>query len=464
VPRRATGQVIERDGADGRTYRSLRFRAYGERRFISLGPDVSRGEAERLLRGILADIERGIWQPDEPAQAPAPLPGAQTFHEFAELWWLDHVNDWKPRTVADYRWRLENHLLPFFGQHRLDEITIAEVDRYRALKRKPGADGRQLSPRTVNMTLVLLSAILEVAEERDLIPRNNARGKRRRVRRAKTTRTYLDTAEQIAALLQAARAVDEKGLSAGDVAAIRASSRSNVALAREYGVSDSLVARIRLGRKHARDRRTRLPAVRFVAIAILIFAGLRVSELVALRWRDVDLANGRLRVEDSKTEAGIREVTIRPFLRDVLLAFKASTRASAKAYVLASIDGQPLTEENVRKGILQPSRRRANEDLSADACELPSLTPHSLRRTFASLLYAIGEPPPVVMAEMGHTDPALALAIYARAMRRGPRERAKLTALVNGEPIPSAQTAQTPAKTLEYPANDDLSAMRAKAA
>jgi hypothetical protein len=34
------------------------------------------------------------------------------------------------------------------------------------------------------------------------------------------------------------------------------------------------------------------------------------------------------------------------------------------------------------------------------------------------LLYVIGEPPPVVMAEMGHTDAGLALRIYTQAMRR----------------------------------------------
>jgi hypothetical protein len=48
-----------------------------------------------------------------------------------------------------------------------------------------------------------------------------------------------------------------------------------------------------------------------------------------------------------------------------------------------------------------------------------------LRRSFASLLYGIGEPPTVVM-QMGHTDPALALAIYAHAMRRDDGENERL--------------------------------------
>jgi integrase len=67
------------------------------------------------------------------------------------------------------------------------------------------------------------------------------------------------------------------------------------------------------------------------------------------------------------------------------------------------------------------------------AVELPSgLTPHSLRRPFASVLYAIGTAPPVVMAEMGHTTPDLALTIYAQAMSRDEGQIEALRELVEG--------------------------------
>jgi len=62
------------------------------------------------------------------------------------------------------------------------------------------------------------------------------------------------------------------------------------------------------------------------------------------------------------------------------------------------------------------------------------ITPHSLRRTFCSLLYALGEDPGTVMDEMGHTDPELALRVYRQAMRRGGDEKAELRALVEGAP------------------------------
>jgi hypothetical protein len=55
-----------------------------------------------------------------------------------------------------------------------------------------------------------------------------------------------------------------------------------------------------------------------------------------------------------------------------------------------------------------------------------------LRRTFASLLYALGEDPGIVMDEMGHADPGLALRIYRQSMRRGEDQKAKLRALIEG--------------------------------
>jgi hypothetical protein len=60
MARKITGAVVEHQGRDGRTYRSLRFTAYGKRRYVSLGP-ISAAEAGRELRHALADVERGTW-------------------------------------------------------------------------------------------------------------------------------------------------------------------------------------------------------------------------------------------------------------------------------------------------------------------------------------------------------------------------------------------------------------------
>lgn len=80
---------------------------------------------------------------------------------------------------------------------------------------------------------------------------------------------------------------------------------------------------------------------------------------------------------------------------------------------------------NVRRRILAPAIDQANKQLSKQKIEpLPDgLTPHSLRRTFASLLFALGESPPYVMAQMGHTTANLTQAIYARQLDRCDGER-----------------------------------------
>lgn len=200
MARPTIGSVIEHQGRDGRTYRALRFVAYGKRRHVSLGP-VSMADAERELSHVIADVQRGKWQPPtavQPPREPEPLP---TFHEFSAEWWTLHVGDWQPKTVTDYRWRLEQNLLPFFETMRLDGITFDTVERYIAAKR---SEKQPLGASSINKTVILLAAILETAVERELIGRNPAKGKRRRLRERAPVRSYLDAAGQITALLDAA--------------------------------------------------------------------------------------------------------------------------------------------------------------------------------------------------------------------------------------------------------------------
>lgn len=389
MPRRATGQVVEHTGKDGRVYRALRFRAYGKRQYLALGP-VTAKQAERELRGVLADVERGLWKSSDPAPEPAPDPGDVTFHELAEQWWIEREHELRGTTQADYRWRLENHLLPFFGAQRVDRITIADVDRYKASKL---AADEPLSPASINKTLTLLAAILDVAEERQMIARNPAKGSRRRVRAPKPRRPYLDTAAHITALLDAAGSLD---------------------------------ARAREDRRHVPRR---------AMLATMCFAGLRLGELLELTWRDVDLAAGRLRIGRAKTDAGIRDVRLQPVLRDELASLKAARgHVGSDALVFGTSEGRPFGASNVRRRVLAPAVALADERLEqAGETPLPDrLTPHALRRTFASILVAVGTDPAAVMAEMGHTDPSLTLRIYAHAMRMGDAQREQLRALMEG--------------------------------
>ncbi|HST33543.1 MAG TPA: hypothetical protein VLJ80_08500 [Solirubrobacteraceae bacterium] len=133
MARPATGKVIDHQGSDGRTYRALRFTAYSKRRYVSLGA-VTAGEAERELRHVLADVERGTWTPRAGVEAPPEPVPIPTLHQYAEEWWARNKRRFAPATQADYRWRLESHLLPFFAEMRLDAITFDTVERYIAAK------------------------------------------------------------------------------------------------------------------------------------------------------------------------------------------------------------------------------------------------------------------------------------------------------------------------------------------
>ena len=389
MARESTGQVVERKGKHGITY-AARVRAYRERHYLTLGyswDGYTRRRADTELQNILADIRRGTWQPPQPTPAPPPAKDP-TFHEFASQWFESRRHEVSPRSVEDYQWALTRHLLPFFKDHRLSQITIAEVDRYRTgkVRDRERKKGRSLSNRSINATIALLAQVLETAVEYEHIQFNPARGRRRRLKAAQPTRTWLEP-EQVKPLLEAT----VRGLRGG---------------------------------KTMPDLRMR------TLFATGICTGLRIGELLALRWRDVNLAQGRLTVIDSKTEAGRgREIDLWPELREELAVYKAEARHADPAdYVFATSTGKADTRSNIAKR-LKRAAERANEALAdGDTPPIsPGLSPHSLRRTFALLLYLRGENPVYVMHQMGHTDPKLALRIYTKVMgeqrRRGPGAR-----------------------------------------
>ncbi len=279
-----------------------------------------------------------------------------------------------------------------------NQITVEDVDRYRLGKVREG----ELGVTSINKTLTTLAAILEAAVEYELIDRNPARGRRRRLPAATPRRSWLDRADHISALLAAAGKLDAE-------------------------------ARVCRGQRRA-------------LLATLTLAGLRIGEALSLRWRDVDLARGTITVRAAKTDAGVRTVNVLPVLRDELGAYRARLDATPDALVFGTTIGSRQTTTNVRRRVLAKAVEKANKQLAKDEVEpLPEgLTPHSLRRTFASLLFAIGETPPYVMAQMGHTTPNLTLAIYARCMDRRDSEPERLKALIEGRNCPSTDALDAP--------------------
>jgi integrase len=275
--RPATGQVLK-PGKGQRSF-ALRVWAYGKREYITLGrPEdgLTLRQAERELAVVLRDIDLGVWKPSRPE--PARVENDPLFHEFASEWFAAKQPELAPNTARSYRNDLTKHLLPFFAEHTLSQITISEVDRYRQEKVHEAArltaaaeegktrtvvvvdrrgrsykrSERPLSNRSINMHIDVLSQILALADDHGHIPSNPARGKRRRLKVTKARPVYLDSAEHIAVMLEAAGELD-------------------------------------------RDPKSRTKGRR-AAIALLMLGGPRASSAGALIGRDQDLANGRIEI------------------------------------------------------------------------------------------------------------------------------------------------------------------------
>jgi integrase len=162
--------------------------------------------------------------------------------------------------------------------------------------------------------------------------------------------------------------------------------------------------------------------------ATALYAGLRRGELMALRWADVDLAQGVIHVERSydekarleiepKSRAGKRTIPIVGALRDELLAHKARERRE-RGLVFGSSEEKTFVTSNVWRRA-QVAWRRAG------------LTPiglHEARHTFASTLIAAGVNAKAITTYMGHASIQTTYDLYGKLM---PGSEAEAAALVD---------------------------------
>lgn len=179
------------------------------------------------------------------------------------------------------------------------------MDRYRSAKVREG----RLSARSINKTITRLSQVLQAAVEYGYLDSNPATGRRRRLKADAPRRRFLEP-EQVRAPLDAAG-------------------------------------------KH-----------RTLLATAIMAGGLRVSEVAGLRWCDIDLAAGRLRVTASKTEAGVRVVDLSPHLREELAGHKAASLFSQPGdFVFPTQKGTRRDRSAIRGRILRPAIARANRAL-----------------------------------------------------------------------------------------------------
>jgi integrase len=166
----------------------------------------------------------------------------------------------------------------------------------------------------------------------------------------------------------------------------------------------------------------RLRGTSLYIIGVLGLAtGMRRGEMCALRWEDVDLVGGKIRVERSleqskkgglriklpKTRAGRRTISIPP-------AVSAELRAHRKAQQERWLAiGRGKLTDDVTVLATAYGNMRTPDCLSKDWSELGAGTLHSLRHTHASQLIAAGMDEVSVSRRLGHASPTITLSVYA---------------------------------------------------
>jgi integrase len=289
--------------------------------------------------------------------------------------WLERKRpDLRPLTLIRYRIFMAP-VSDALGSRRLNSLTAAQLERFYADLRGAG-----LSATTIHHTHVALRQALADAERLGFVPRNVAT--LARAPKMGQTELHVFTPEQAQAFLKAA---------AGE----------------------------------------RLEAMFVLAIT----TGMREGELLALRWRDVNLDASALdvlgtlhwipqegfQIGPPKTPRSRRRVELTPQAMVALRGHRARQGEERLAsglgqawgdarwpdLVFTNEVGRPIDANNLLKRQFYPLLRRA---------ELPKIRFHDLRHTCATLLLPQGVNPKIVSEMLGHSSVGLTLDRYSHVL------------------------------------------------
>ncbi len=306
-------------------------------------PDTRAGaeHAERL------HIER-VLKTGEVTQTPSPPKEVPRLRDFVELYLDASRLQNKPSSVAAKEWTLRRHLVPAIGDLRLEQVTYAVVEdlkielarkRARNWDKSDITDPPTLSAKSINNILTILRRMLVIARKRGLIA-------------VVPEIDWLKVPPQ------------------------------------EFDFLDFEEADRLLGAVDEEWRTMVLVALR---------TGMRMGELIALRWQDVDLVAGRITVRQNAVKGRIgtpksgkaREIALS---NDTRAALK-SHRHLRGPFVFCTMDGVMLKYTELRHPLWR-------------ACRKAGLRPvqwHALRHSFASHLVMRGVPLKAVQELLGHS-------------------------------------------------------------
>jgi integrase len=322
----------------------------GKRRAKRVGTEKAAPEAAKKIE---AKLTLGDFKIEKPK------PKAATFQEYAERW-LELPHDWKESTQETYDANLRLHIYPVLGKERLDQIGRKELRTF-----FDGLTVKGLSPASIGVVRAVVSSIIVHALEQELIPANPLQDIKTRTKRKNSEEEINPLTEQEAfTVLEQARAY-QGGLF-------------------------------------------------YPVLLCALRTGMRVGELEALQWGDVDFAGGFIDVKRSHrrhrvtgTKTGQRKrVDMSPHLTETLKALKGSRK-------VLSLAGDEYVFADERGGMLPRHRVATALRSCLDKAGIRQIRVHDLRHSYATIRLLKGHNVVDVSRQLGHTNPTITLKVYA---------------------------------------------------
>ena len=151
-------------------------------------------------------------------------------------------------------------------------------------------------------------------------------------------------------------------------------------------------------------------------VLMAVLTGMRIRELLALRWKNVDFEGKTIRVREAvyeshnctpKTQGGNLDIPFGPALEQAHRHHLGRRGKSENSLVFPSRNGTNLRPGNLQKRWRPPACTKA---------ELRGFSWHDFRRTHATLLSDMGEPLKTAQAQLGHASLSTTAEIYAQAV------------------------------------------------
>ena len=320
-----------------------------------------------------------------------------TFREVAHEYmrWLADVKGAKPSTLVDHRSLLAEtgipyrrgegatvgHIMAALGDRAAAKISVREVEALLAKVSKTGA-----SARTVNKHRAIISAVFNYGARESTfnLPANPARAADKRREPHRDALVYYSV-EEVEALARA------------------------LADGRHREASTHEVSEQECQARNAEDQQDG------EMVRVSAYAGLRLGELLALRWRDVDFAGHALTVRRAMS-AGVESSTKSGRVRRLPLPDQAAAALDRMSRRPDFTGADERVFCNPLGRTLDPSALRRRYRRAQDAAGLRALRWHDLRHTYGSLLATAGVDLVTIQAVMGHS----ALATTGRYLHARP--------------------------------------------